>query len=71
MYLTYQPTVVNMVDRPTQREEPEIKVTPEMIEAGVSVLWESGAIENPMDGVDQILVQKIFVAMSLRSRDRS
>jgi hypothetical protein len=41
----------------------EIEITPEMIEAGVRVLWDSGAYE-PMDGVDQLLIEKIFVAMS-------
>ena len=41
----------------------EIEITPEMIEAGVSVLWESGAHE-PMDGVDQLLIERSFVAMS-------
>ena len=46
------------------------EVTPEMIEAGVRVLWESGALETVMDGPDQLLVQKIFVAMS-RARERS
>jgi hypothetical protein len=50
---------------------PETEVTPEMIEAGISVLWKSGAVETPMDGVDQMLVQKIFVAMSLASKERS
>ena len=47
--------------------EDEIEVTPEMIEAGVDVLWKSGSVEIPMDGVDQALVQKIFSAM-LRAR---
>ena len=32
-----------------------------MIEAGVRTLWESGAVETPMDGVDQLLVERIFV----------
>jgi hypothetical protein len=43
--------------------EAEIEITPEMIEAGVCVLWDSGAHE-PMDGVDQLLIERIFVAMS-------
>ena len=43
----------------------------EMIEAGVRVLWKSGAVETPMQGADQILVQEIFVVMSLCSRGRS
>ena len=44
--------------------EQEIEVTEEMIEAGVRVLWKSGALETLMDGPDQMLVQEIFVAMS-------
>jgi hypothetical protein len=43
--------------------EAEVEIRPEMIEAGVSVLWESGAHE-PMNGVDQLLIEKIFAAMS-------
>jgi len=50
--------------------EKEIEITPEMIEAGVCVLWESGAHE-PMDGVDQLLIERIFVTMSRVSVDRS
>jgi hypothetical protein len=34
---------------------------------GLCVLWE----ETPMAGADQELSQRIFVAMSLRSRERS
>lgn len=49
----------------------EIEVTSVMVEAGVSVLWESGAIENPLDGVDQELVRKIFVAMSRSLKEPS
>lgn len=47
------------------------EVTPAMIDAGVSVLWESGAVETPMEGADQELIQKIFVAMSHVSKQRS
>lgn len=43
--------------------EAEIEITPEMIEAGVRVLWDSGAHE-PMDGVDQLLIKRIFIVMS-------
>ena len=42
-----------------------------MIEAGVRTLWESGAVETPMDGVDQLLVERIFVAMSRASKEQS
>jgi hypothetical protein len=50
---------------------PEIEITPDMIEAGVRVLWESGVVETPIDGVDQMVIQRIFVAMSLASKERS
>jgi hypothetical protein len=42
----------------------EITITLKMIEAGVCVLWDSGAIETPMGDVDRELVKKIFIAMS-------
>jgi hypothetical protein len=42
----------------------EIEVTPEMIEAGVCVLWESGALEIFLEDFNRELVRKIFVAMS-------
>jgi hypothetical protein len=48
----------------------EIEITPEMIEAGVCVLWDSGAHE-PMEGVDQLLIEKSFVAMSRVAVSRS
>jgi hypothetical protein len=41
----------------------EIEITPEMIAAGVRVLWDSGAIEAPMEDFNRELVEKIFVAM--------
>jgi hypothetical protein len=40
-------------------EEP----TAEMIEAGLSVLWASGAIEGQLDS-DELLVAEIFQAMA-------
>lgn len=48
----------------------KIEVTPDMIEAGVRVLLDSGAHE-PMEGVDQLLIEKIFVAMSRVAVDLS
>jgi len=33
-----------------------------MVEAGVVVLWESGAIEHPLEA-DRLLLQKIYLAM--------
>jgi hypothetical protein len=50
---------------------PEIEVTPEMIEAGVTVLWKSGAVETANLGADQELVREMFLTMSLVVRDRS
>ena len=55
-------------DKPIDAGAPEIEVTPEMIEAGVRTLWDSGLIETPIDGVDQMVVERIFVAMSRASK---
>lgn len=38
-------------------------VTPAMIEVGVSALYESGAIENPILENDRALVRVIFLQM--------
>jgi hypothetical protein len=58
-------------DLTAEADAPVIEVTEEMIDAGVRVLWESGRLETFMDGVDQLWVQEIFVAMSLVSKERS
>ena len=50
---------------------PEIEITPAMIEAGVAVLWDSGAVEVANLGADQELVREIFVAMSHALKARS
>ena len=49
----------------------EIEVTPEMIEAGVRALYESGAIEHPMEDFDRGVVQKIFLEMTRVQESRS
>jgi hypothetical protein len=49
-----------MADRPTRRE---LGVTPEMIEAGVGVLYDSGAIENPLHEADRDLARRVFLEM--------
>ena len=49
-------------DRP-EAELDEVKITPQMLEAGVKVLWGSGAVENPISGTDEILVKEIFLAV--------
>lgn len=41
---------------------PEIEISPEMIEAGLRVLYQSGAIEHPLS-IDADLVRDIFLAM--------
>ena len=43
---------------------PEIETTPEMVSAGLSVLWQSGAVEYPTE-LDREVVRKVFVAMML------
>ena len=60
-----------LTDKPKDAGAPAIEVTPEMIEAGTRTLWDSGVVETPIDGVDQMVVQKIFVAMALVSKERS
>lgn len=46
----------------------ENEITVEMIEAGVAVLWGSGAVEHPTS-VDRNLVRKIFLAMQAAGRE--
>jgi hypothetical protein len=38
------------------------ELTEKMIEAGVQVLWKSGAIENPTS-LDRELVRRVYLAM--------
>ena len=59
-----------MCETGRRNEAEEIVITPEMIEAGVSVLWNSGAVENPLDA-DRILIREIFVAMYVLELSRS
>jgi hypothetical protein len=42
---------------------PELEITPEMIEAGLAVLYESGAIETPILSNDREVVRQIFCRM--------
>ena len=51
-----------MCGRENDSGAPQIKVTPEMIRAGVDVLWASGAVEEQLDS-DELLVSDIFHAM--------
>jgi hypothetical protein len=41
----------------------ETEATPEMIEAGVRVLYASGAIETSINSADYLLVGEIYKAM--------
>lgn len=59
-----------MCDKPENAGAPEVEVRPEMIEAGVAVLWDSGAVEHPTE-VDRELVRKIYVAMMDARFDRN
>lgn len=42
----------------------EIEITPEMIEAGLRVLYDSNAIEHPLWEADRQLAEKVFRAMA-------
>lgn len=58
-----------MTDEEKQAENPEIEVTPEMIEAGVSLLWNGSVLgENPLES-DRLLVGEIFREMTRLSLD--
>lgn len=52
-----------ILSEPRDRPEAEIEITPAMVEAGVKVLLDSGAVENPVRGADEILVKNIFLAV--------
>lgn len=41
--------------------------TPKMVEAGVHVLYASGAIEHPLDA-DRLMVERIYCAMREAAR---
>jgi hypothetical protein len=42
---------------------PDTEVTPAMIDAGLAELYESGAIEHPVESADKMLVARIFATM--------
>jgi hypothetical protein len=52
-----------MCEKRQNAESDTIAVTPKMIEVGLQMLYESGAIENPVEGADRSLLQAIFRAM--------
>ena len=43
--------------------ERSVSVTPEMIEAGVKCLWDSGRLWSEAPGADDLLVEKMFRAV--------
>jgi hypothetical protein len=45
---------------------PEVHITSEMVDAGLEVLWASGAVEEQL-GSDKLLVSEIFQAMASRA----
>ena len=60
-----------MCEKRQNADSDAVAVTPEMIEAGLRALWESGAVEVAMLEADQDLVQKIFVAMYRSVKEQS
>jgi hypothetical protein len=63
-YHTYSPSdSLASSEAGAPASEPAIEITPVMIEAGVAVLYESGAIEHPLRDNDRYLVREIFHAM--------
>ena len=50
-----------MADRPVLIQE--LEITPEGVEAGLAVLRESGRMDYPADGPDQLLVVEIIEAV--------
>ena len=52
-----------MVDKAVANvAKPEIEISPEMVEAGVQYLWDSGRLERDVPGSDHLLVQGILEA---------
>ena len=49
---------------PSEAGAPDVEITPEMIEAGLRVLYESCAVEHPLDYADRSTIRRIFLAMS-------
>ncbi len=49
---------------PEETIKDDIPITPEMIEAGLNILWDSCAIEHPLDA-DRLVVEQIYYAMRL------
>jgi hypothetical protein len=50
-------------------EPPDEGVTEDMVDEGLRALYESGAIENWMEGPDRLLIRRIFVAMRRKHGD--
>lgn len=44
-------------------EKTTIELTPAMLKAGLDVLYESGRIEVPMLGADEVLIKELFSAV--------
>ena len=63
-------TILKSGDRPAIKLDEKVKVTPAMIEAGVMVLHESGAVENPLSGADEIVIERIYRAMHRKSEEQ-
>jgi hypothetical protein len=59
------PTSSGRPSKPSRASAP-VRVSAEMVSAGVAVLWRSGAVEGQL-GSDKLLVAEIFEAMSSAS----
>ena len=51
-----------MCDKP--KKQADIEITPEMVEAGVSVLDDSGRLIGGLGSGEYVLVQQVFQAMA-------
>lgn len=49
-------------ENPDLVDSEPVKISDEMVAAGVEVLWQSGAVSEPQ-GSDELLVAEIFQAM--------
>lgn len=57
------------IENPKQSQDagaPETDVTPDMVEAGLSVLHASGAVEHPIEA-DRLVIEEIYRAMRAAS----
>jgi hypothetical protein len=50
-----------------ERKSIDVEVTQEMIQVATEILWESGRVEYEVEGVDQLVVERMLrAALALR-----